>query len=105
MLTLTECACLFSSRADSLGGNAKTLMFVNVGPAASNISESVDSLAYGDLVKNITNEVTREAKQAGGTAQARQVAAVLSALDGVSLLRRSWVAASPGGSHRHGVSA
>jgi hypothetical protein len=31
-------------------------MFVNVGPAASNISESVDSLAYGDLVKNITNE-------------------------------------------------
>lgn len=30
--------------------------FVNVGPAASNISESVDSLAYGDLVKNITNE-------------------------------------------------
>ena len=41
---------------DSLGGNAKTLMFVNVGPAASNISETVDSLAYGDLVKNITNE-------------------------------------------------
>ncbi len=27
-----------------------------MGPAASNISESVDSLAYGDLVKNITNE-------------------------------------------------
>jgi len=41
---------------DSLGGNAKTLMFVNVGPAASNISETVDSLQYGDLVKNITNE-------------------------------------------------
>lgn len=33
-----------------------SLRFVNVGPAASNISESVDSLAYGDLVKNITNE-------------------------------------------------
>jgi hypothetical protein len=41
---------------DSLGGQAKTLMFVNVGPAASNISESLDSLGYGDLVKNITNE-------------------------------------------------
>ena len=41
---------------DSLGGNAKTLMFVNVGPAASNISESVDSLSYGDFVKNITND-------------------------------------------------
>jgi predicted nucleic acid-binding Zn-ribbon protein len=42
---------------DSLGGNARTLMFVNVGPAASNTSESMDSLSYGDLVKNITNEV------------------------------------------------
>ena len=41
---------------DSLGGNAKTLMFVNVGPAASNISESIDSLQYGDFVKNITND-------------------------------------------------
>ena len=41
---------------DSLGGNAKTLMFVNVGPAASNISETQDSLQYGDYVKNITNE-------------------------------------------------
>ena len=41
---------------DSLGGSAKTLMFVNVGPAASNVSESLDSLGYGDLVKNITNE-------------------------------------------------
>jgi hypothetical protein len=41
---------------DSLGGQAKTLMFVNVGPAASNVSESLDSLGYGDLVKNITNE-------------------------------------------------
>jgi hypothetical protein len=45
---------------DSLGGNARTLMFVNVGPAASNTSESMDSLSYGDLVKNITNEVAAE---------------------------------------------
>ena len=41
---------------DSLGGAAKTLMFVNVGPAASNVSESIDSLQYGDFVKNITND-------------------------------------------------
>ena len=45
---------------DSLGGNARTLMFVNVGPAASNVPESVDSLQYGDYVKNITNEATGE---------------------------------------------
>jgi kinesin family member C2/C3 len=41
---------------DSLGGSAKTLMFVNIGPAASNSSESIDSLSYGDFVKNITND-------------------------------------------------
>jgi kinesin family protein C2/C3 len=41
---------------DSLGGAAKTLMFTNVGCAASNISETIDSLQYGDYVKNITNE-------------------------------------------------
>lgn len=45
---------------DSLGGNARTLMFVNVGPAASNVPESIDSLQYGDYVKNITNEVAGE---------------------------------------------
>mmetsp|Transcript_45484 Transcript_45484/g.89458 ORF Transcript_45484/g.89458 Transcript_45484/m.89458 type:complete len:1147 (-) Transcript_45484:1470-4910(-) len=45
---------------DSLGGMARTLMFVNVGPAFSNIAESVDSLQYGDYVKNITNEVAQE---------------------------------------------
>jgi len=45
---------------DSLGGNARTLMFVNVGPAASNVPESIDSLQYGDYVKNITNEATGE---------------------------------------------
>lgn len=50
---------------DSLGGNAKTLMFVNVGPAASNISETQDSLGYGDYVKNIINEkATAEVDQA-----------------------------------------
>lgn len=45
---------------DSLGGNARTLMFVNVGPAYSNTTESMDSLSYGDFVKNITNEVATE---------------------------------------------
>ena len=35
-------------------------MFVNVGPAAMNLGESIDSLQYGDYVKNITNEVAAE---------------------------------------------
>jgi len=32
---------------DSLGGNAKTLMFVNISPADYNADETVTSLTYG----------------------------------------------------------
>merc|ERR1719221_1212026 len=40
---------------DSLGGSAKTLMFVNCSPAKSNISETVMSLTYAARTKRITN--------------------------------------------------
>ena len=40
---------------DSLGGNAKTLMFVNVSPADYNCDESNTSLTYAKRVKNIKN--------------------------------------------------
>ena len=36
---------------DSLGGNSKTLMFVNISPADYNFSESKMSLYYGERVK------------------------------------------------------
>jgi hypothetical protein len=42
---------------DSLGGASRTLMFVNVGPAQSNVDESIDSLRYGGYVNNISNEI------------------------------------------------
>lgn len=35
--------------SDSLGGNAKTLMFVNLSPAKSNLDESYNSLTYATL--------------------------------------------------------
>lgn len=35
--------------SDSLGGNAKTLMFVNVSPAESNLDETYNSLMYAIL--------------------------------------------------------
>ncbi|KAJ8380708.1 hypothetical protein SKAU_G00014860 [Synaphobranchus kaupii] len=40
---------------DSLGGNAKTLMFVNVSPSDCNAEETLTSLFYASRVKAITN--------------------------------------------------
>lgn len=42
--------------SDSMGGNAKTLMFVNCSPASYNKDETVMSLTYAARVKLITNE-------------------------------------------------
>merc|ERR1719253_1535095 len=43
---------------DSLGGSAKTLMFVNISPANSNIEETVQSLKYASRARCIENDVT-----------------------------------------------
>jgi hypothetical protein len=40
---------------DSLGGSAKTLMFVNFSPADYNADETSASLTYAERVKKITN--------------------------------------------------
>jgi hypothetical protein len=47
---------------DSLGGNAKTLMFVNFSPADYNSDETISSLTYATRVKKITNNVARQAE-------------------------------------------
>jgi hypothetical protein len=39
--------------SDSLGGNAKTLMFVNVSPTDSNLDETQNSLQYATRVRTI----------------------------------------------------
>ncbi|XP_057300384.1 early endosome antigen 1-like [Hydractinia symbiolongicarpus] len=44
---------------DSLGGNAKTLMFVNISPADYNADETVTSLTYASRVKLITNDASK----------------------------------------------
>ena len=46
---------------DSLGGNAKTLMFVTVSPALYNLEETLTSLMYASRVKQITNSAARNA--------------------------------------------
>ncbi|CAL9076791.1 unnamed protein product [Musa acuminata var. zebrina] len=45
--------------SDSLGGNAKTLMFVNVSPAESNLEETYNSLMYASRVRSIINEPSK----------------------------------------------
>merc|ERR1719217_369604 len=45
--------------SDSLGGNAKTLMFVNCSPARTNADESNSSLSYAARAKMIVNKVEK----------------------------------------------
>ncbi|CAL8330262.1 unnamed protein product [Arctogadus glacialis] len=44
---------------DSLGGNAKTLMIVNISPSQYNMDETLTSLIYATRVKAITNHAQR----------------------------------------------
>ncbi|PIO23913.1 hypothetical protein AB205_0037770 [Aquarana catesbeiana] len=41
---------------DSLGGNAKTVMVANIGPASYNVEESLTTLRYANRAKNIKNK-------------------------------------------------
>ena len=51
--------------SDTLGGTAKTLMFVNISPADYNLEETQMSLMFAQRVKLVTNEVkkTSESKE------------------------------------------
>eukprot|EP00929_Paragymnodinium_shiwhaense_P082183 TRINITY_DN4322_c0_g3_i2.p1 TRINITY_DN4322_c0_g3~~TRINITY_DN4322_c0_g3_i2.p1 ORF type:complete len:2117 (-),score=567.74 TRINITY_DN4322_c0_g3_i2:339-6689(-) len=42
---------------DSLGGTAKTLMFVNVSPSSSNVDETINALKYASRARSIENDV------------------------------------------------
>jgi kinesin family protein 3/17 len=43
---------------DSLGGNSKTLMIANFGPANYNFDETISTLRYANRAKNIKNKAT-----------------------------------------------
>ena len=38
---------------DSLGGNSKTLMFVNIGPSQENCAETINSLNFASRAKTV----------------------------------------------------
>ncbi|KAM3611456.1 uncharacterized protein V6R79_018819 [Siganus canaliculatus] len=44
---------------DSLGGNAKTIMIVNISPSECNMDETLTSLIYATRAKAITNNIQR----------------------------------------------
>lgn len=48
--------------SDSIGGNAKTLMFVNVSCTDYNAVETVSSLQWADRVKDIVNTATKNSE-------------------------------------------
>lgn len=52
---------------DSLGGSAKTLMFVNVSPSNYNESESKNSMEYATRVKKIKNKVQKNVESNAST--------------------------------------
>lgn len=41
---------------DSLGGNTKTVMIANIGPADYNFDETLSTLRYANRAKNIKNK-------------------------------------------------
>lgn len=45
-----------SSLPDSLGGNSKTIMVANIGPASYNYDETITTLRYANRAKNIKNK-------------------------------------------------
>jgi len=50
--------------SDSLGGNAKTLMFVNLSPVDYNADETLSSLVYASRVKLIVNSAEKTVESA-----------------------------------------
>lgn len=44
---------------DSLGGNSKTIMIANVGPASMNYDETIITLRYAYRAKSIKNKPTK----------------------------------------------
>lgn len=66
--------------SDSMGGNAKTLMFCNVAPNDYNSEETIISLTYAARVKLITNKVSKNAVDASKSNQ--EIKALLEKITG-----------------------
>jgi len=59
--------------SDSIGGNAKTLMFVNISPADYNLGETKESLRWATRVKEVTNTSSKNTETAQVKALKKQL--------------------------------
>jgi len=84
--------------SDSIGGNAKTLMFVNCSPADYNVSETVSSLGFAQRCKDVQNT---GGKGAGGNAN--QSAQVKALRDELMKLKKASAAESAGDKPKAGA--
>jgi len=82
---------------DSLGGSAKTLMFVNCSPAASNSEETQMSLKWASRARQVTNEV-KQNKDSKEVARLKQVIGMMSAAQNAIVVEEAPVGA--GGSEQ-----
>ena len=57
--------------ADSLGGNARTLMFVNCSPSEYNASETIAALRFAERCKKVENQAL--GKNVGGGKQVNKL--------------------------------
>ena len=60
--------------SDSLGGNAKTLMFVNVSPSSYNADETINALNYATRVKMVKNTANKTIQSKAMREQAAMIA-------------------------------
>ena len=74
---------------DSLGGNSKTLMFVNCGPAQFNFAETLNSLNFASRAKSVALGTAAGRKAALGGAASEQPAAWAAGRRAVWLTLRS----------------
>uniref|UniRef100_A0A7S3ZCK1 Kinesin motor domain-containing protein n=1 Tax=Lotharella globosa TaxID=91324 RepID=A0A7S3ZCK1_9EUKA len=59
--------------SDSLGGNAKTLMFVNVSPSSYNTDETINALNYATRVKLVKNSASKTLETKAMREQAQMI--------------------------------
>ena len=81
--------------SDSLGGSAKTLMFVNVSPSDSNIDESSNSLQYATRVRTIKNDVSKNEASKDVMRLKRQVGSCTICISAPSVMHQDMLYCTP----------